>query len=202
MQICMNGRRHIFARTGSIPKPSQKLVSTAQAARNEWARPLDLRVGAKLGKLAPRNRGRYELTSRCRSASQQSCTLDGLGPSVLPALFLLSGSVTAFLQSPQTFEGLSKLGYSAAILRPLAVLELVCPILYLVPRTAVLGAILLTAYLGGAVASHARIGDPMWVVPVVFGILIWCACCYAHPAFAHWCCLPPESNSARAIILP
>ena len=99
----------------------------------------------------------------------------GWGLSILPALFLVSGSVTAFLQLPQALEGLSKLGYSAPILHPLAAVELICPILYLVPRTAVLGAILLTAYLGGAVASHARIGDPMWVVPVVFGILIWCA---------------------------
>jgi hypothetical protein len=99
----------------------------------------------------------------------------GWALSIVLALFLLSGSVTAFLQSPQVFEGLSKLGYSRPILRPLAALELILPILYLIPRTAVLGAILFTAYLGGAVASHARIGDPMWVVPVVFGILIWCA---------------------------
>ena len=100
----------------------------------------------------------------------------------LLATFLLSGSVTAFLGSPQVAEGMAKFGFSLSILRPIAALELVCPILYLIPRTAVLGAILLTAYMGGAVVAHARIGDPMWMVPVVFGILVWVALLLRNPS--------------------
>ncbi|NJN37230.1 MAG: DoxX family protein [Nitrospiraceae bacterium] len=54
----------------------------------------------------------------------------------------------------------------------LGVLELVCVILYIIPRTAVLGAILLTGYLGGAILTHLRVGDP-FIGPVVFGVFIW-----------------------------
>ena len=53
------------------------------------------------------------------------------------------------------------------------VIEAILAILYLVPQTAVLGAILLTGYLGGAPATHVRINDPTWVVPVVTGVLLW-----------------------------
>jgi hypothetical protein len=93
--------------------------------------------------------------------------------SALPAAFFISGSVTAWINSPQAVEGMMKLGYSSSIMRPLGLVELICGVLYLIPRTAVLGALLFTAYLGGAVASHARIGDPMWVVPVIVGVIVW-----------------------------
>ncbi len=93
--------------------------------------------------------------------------------SILLAAFLISGSVTAWINSPQAVEGMKKLGYSPSIMHVLGLVELACGVLYLIPRTAVLGAILFTTYLGGAVASHARIGDPMWVVPVVFGVIVW-----------------------------
>ena len=58
---------------------------------------------------------------------------------------------------------------------PLGIVELVCTIIYLVPRTAILGAILLTGYLGGATATHVRAGDPaaQFLTPVVFGALLW-----------------------------
>ena len=56
----------------------------------------------------------------------------------------------------------------------LGILELACMIIFLIPRTAVLGAILLTAYLGGATATHVRIGDP-FIFPVVTGMFIWLA---------------------------
>ena len=99
----------------------------------------------------------------------------------LVAISMISGSVPAFLGLPQMAEGMAKFGYSPSILRPIGLLELVCPILYLIPRTAVFGAILLTAYMGGAVATHARIGDPMWVVPVVVGIVAWVALLLRQP---------------------
>ena len=58
------------------------------------------------------------------------------------------------------------------VVRPLFFVELACVLLYVIPQTAVLGAILLTGYLGGAVATHVRAGEPFWF-PIIFGILIW-----------------------------
>ncbi len=100
---------------------------------------------------------------------------------VLPALFLLSGSVTAAMRTPQVVEGTARAGFQASFLPVLAGLELVCSVLYLIPRTAVLGALLLTAYFGGAVASHARLGQAQWVVPVIFGVVIWAGLLLRRP---------------------
>lgn len=102
--------------------------------------------------------------------------------SALPALFLLSGGVTAWFASPQVIASTSKFGYAPSILPVLASLEIACSVLYLIPRTSVLGAILLTAYFGGAVASHARVSDPMWVVPVVFGMVVWTGLALRRPS--------------------
>lgn len=93
--------------------------------------------------------------------------------SALPSLFLLSGSFMAMRASPQVVEGTAKAGFPASFLPILATVEFVCVVLYLIPRTAVLGALLLTAYFGGAVAAHARLGQPQWFVPVLFGIVVW-----------------------------
>ena len=115
--------------------------------------------------------------------SQPSKTLfyTGWFLSAIPAVFLLVGSVTAWLASPQVVAGTAKLGYTAAFLHILSPIEFVCAVLYLIPRTAVLGALLLTAYLGGAVASHARIGDPTWPAPIVFGVIIWAGLLMRRP---------------------
>ncbi len=101
--------------------------------------------------------------------------------STLAALFLLSGGVNAWFASPQVIAGTAKLGYTPAFLPVLGTIEILCVVLYLIPRTAVLGAILLTAYFGGAVASHARIGDPLWVVPVLFGVVVWIGLAFRRP---------------------
>ena len=78
-----------------------------------------------------------------------------------------------FNRSPQVLQGLFRLGYQPSILVPIAVLETVCTVLYLAPPTSVLGALLLTGYLGGAVSSHLRIGDPQWPVPLLLAVLVW-----------------------------
>jgi hypothetical protein len=73
-------------------------------------------------------------------------------------------------------EAFGKLGYPVGLAAGIGILLLVCVALYLVPRTSVLGAILLTGYLGGAVASHVRIGDPWFshaLFPVYVGLLVW-----------------------------
>ena len=78
-------------------------------------------------------------------------------------------------------EGLTHLGYQPGILRVMCVIELLCAVLYLIPATDILGAILLTAYFGGAVASHLRIGEAQWPVAVIIGILVWLALYLRHP---------------------
>ena len=67
-----------------------------------------------------------------------------------------------------------QLGYAKTVILPLGVVLLTCTILYLIPRTAVLGAILLTGYLGGAVATHVRAGQGLFEItfPVIFGVLL------------------------------
>jgi len=95
--------------------------------------------------------------------------------SALPALFLLVDGVMKLLKPQVVVKGTVELGYAETVILPLGVVLLTCTILYLIPRTAVLGAILLTGYLGGAVATHVRAGQgPFEIVfPVVFGALLW-----------------------------
>ena len=95
--------------------------------------------------------------------------------SVLPCLFLLMGGVMNVLKPPFVVEGTVKMGYSPAVILPIGVVLLTCTILYLIPQTAVLGAILLTGYLGGAVATHVRAGDPLGkgMIPFFFGVVLW-----------------------------
>lgn len=93
----------------------------------------------------------------------------------LPGLFLLvDGGAKLFKPAP-VIEGTVKLGYSESVIIPLGVVLIVCTVLYLIPRTAVLGAILLTGYLGGAVATHVRVVDGIFPVAfgVTFGVLLW-----------------------------
>lgn len=92
--------------------------------------------------------------------------------SALPTLMLLMAAGMSLLKRPEAIEGLVKYGYPEGIGFGLGVVLLVCVIVYLIPQTAVLGAILLTGYLGGAVATHVRAGEP-FVTAVVVGVLVW-----------------------------
>ena len=94
---------------------------------------------------------------------------------LLPALFLLLDGAMKLVKPEPVVEATVKLGYPESVIVGLGILLLTCTVLYLIPRTAVLGAILLTGYLGGAVASHLRAGDPLFAVffPVIFGVLLW-----------------------------
>ena len=93
---------------------------------------------------------------------------------VLLSLFLAMGGVMNVMRSQMAVEGLAKYGYPPGVLVPLGVVVLVCVALYLIPQTAVLGAILLTGYLGGAVNTHVRAGEP-WFLAAIFGALVWLA---------------------------
>jgi len=93
----------------------------------------------------------------------------------LPTLFLLFDAVMKFVKPAPVIKGTVELGYPESVIFGLGVVLLICTILYAIPRTAVLGAILLTGYLGGAVATHVRVGGPLFnvIFPVIFGALIW-----------------------------
>lgn len=92
--------------------------------------------------------------------------------SALPVLMLLMSATMKFAQPAGMQEQLGKLGWSQEKMPVLGVVELVSTLLYVVPQTSVLGAILLTGYLGGATATHVRVGDP-FLVPVLLGVLVW-----------------------------
>lgn len=93
----------------------------------------------------------------------------------LPALFLIVDAVMKFIKPRPVVEATVKLGYPESVILGLGVVLLISTILYLIPLTSVLGAILLTGYLGGAVATHVRTGEGMFSVlfPVIFGALLW-----------------------------
>ena len=95
--------------------------------------------------------------------------------SALPALFLLIDGIMKLVKLPVVVEATVKLGYSETVIVGLGIVLLACTIIYLIPRTAVLGAILLTGYLGGAIATHVRVGDPLFTIifPVILGTMIW-----------------------------
>jgi hypothetical protein len=94
---------------------------------------------------------------------------------VITALLLLD-AVMKVLQVPQVMEGTMKVGYPAGTVRPIGIILLICLICYVIPRTSVLGAILLTGYLGGAVATNVRISTPLFsytLIPMYVGVLVW-----------------------------
>ncbi len=95
--------------------------------------------------------------------------------SALPALFLLLDGVMKVVKPAFVVEATVQLGYPESVIVGLGVVLVACTILYLIPRTAVFGAILLTGYLGGAVATHVRVGGPMFsiLMPVILGVMLW-----------------------------
>lgn len=94
----------------------------------------------------------------------------------LAVLFLLFDSLIKVMKLAPAVQGSTALGYPASVVRGIGVVELTCLIVYVMPRTSVLGAVLLTGYLGGAVATHVRVGDPLFthiLFPTYVALLIW-----------------------------
>lgn len=92
--------------------------------------------------------------------------------SALPVPLLIMSAVMKFQMPPDVAEGFAKLGYPESVAFGLGIVELTCTALYVIPQTSVLGAILLTGYLGGATATHVRVGDP-YFMPIVLGVVFW-----------------------------
>jgi hypothetical protein len=99
----------------------------------------------------------------------------GRALSTLAVLFLIFDAVIKVLQLAPAVEATTQLGYPASSVVGLGVLELLCLILYIFPRTAILGAVLLTGYLGGAIATHVGNGSPLFSIffPLILGAFIW-----------------------------
>ena len=96
--------------------------------------------------------------------------------SALVVLFMVFDAVIKVLRLTPAVEGTLSLGYPVSVVFPLGIVVLVCVLLYVIPQSSVLGAILLTAYLGGAVATHLRVGNPLFshvLFPTYVGVLAW-----------------------------
>ncbi len=89
-------------------------------------------------------------------------------------LFLLLDAIAKILRLAPVLQAFTQLGWSTSLVAPIGITLLLCTLLYAVPYTSALGALLLTGYLGGAVATHLRAGQ-MFIFPIIFGILLWVA---------------------------
>jgi hypothetical protein len=95
--------------------------------------------------------------------------------SILPCLLLIFSAYMKLNPPPEMVAEMTKNGFPMQLATPLGITELACVVLYLIPRTSVLGAILLAAYLGGAVSSHVLKLEPlsMWFTAILLGVLLW-----------------------------
>ncbi len=100
----------------------------------------------------------------------------------LLGLFLIVGSgIMKFIDFPGKAEMFDRMGISPELSPVLGIIEITVTLIFLIPKTSFVGAILLTAYLGGAVWTHLRIGEP-WFFPIIIGVLVWVALGLRQPA--------------------
>jgi len=92
--------------------------------------------------------------------------------STLTSLVFLMSGVMKLKGGAEVMQGMDHLGLPASLILPLAILEIACAVIYLIPKTSILGAILLTGFIGGAICAHLRVGDP-YFVQIIIGMLIW-----------------------------
>lgn len=122
----------------------------------------------------------------------------GLGLSGLATLFFLLDASGKLLQIDPVMKGTVELGWPATAVIPLGLLLMVGAVLYIVPRTSVLGAIYLTGFLGGAIATHFRIGSPLFT-HVLFGVyvaaIMWSGLVLRYPALLEAVVAPTRSRA-------
>ena len=116
--------------------------------------------------------GRSGSTLGTQPAASPKMLWAGWGMSALPVLLLLFSGVMKLIKPATVVEGFVNLGYPDSLALGIGIAELTSTVLYAIPRTSVLGAILLTGYLGGATASHVRIGEP-FTMAILMGVLVW-----------------------------
>ncbi len=93
--------------------------------------------------------------------------------SALPVLLLLLSGVMKLMKPAPVVQGFAQFGYPESLILKIGILEIFCTVVYMIPRTSVLGAILMTGYLGGATATNVRVGDPSSFIAVLVGVLVW-----------------------------
>jgi hypothetical protein len=95
--------------------------------------------------------------------------------SALPALFLFVDGIMKLIKPALVVDATVQLGYPESVILGLGIVLIASTVLYLIPSTSILGAILLTGYLGGAVATHVRVRDTLFTIvfPIIFGVMIW-----------------------------
>jgi len=93
--------------------------------------------------------------------------------SALPVLLLLFSGVMKLLKPTPVLQGFAHYGYPESLIVVIGILEIACTLVYVIPQSSYLGAILMTAYLGGATASNVRVGDPSYFATVILGVLVW-----------------------------
>jgi len=96
----------------------------------------------------------------------------GRGISILVSLVFLLSAALKLKGGPELQKGMAHAGLPETMVVPLAILEITCVVVYLIPATSVLGAILLAGFVGGAICTHWRVGDP-FAVQIVLGLLVW-----------------------------
>ncbi len=101
--------------------------------------------------------------------------------SALPVLFMARGRAMAVAKPEMVTVGMSKYGYPESAIHPILIAEMACIVLYAIPQTAVLGAILLTGYLGGATATHVRAGESSFFFPILMGVVTWLGLFFRSP---------------------
>lgn len=121
-------------------------------------------------------------TLQATSTTQQSVKAVWTGRiiSSLCILFLLFDAIGKIVKESHSIEGSVQLGWPEHLIQPIGIALLICTILYIFPRTAFIGAILLTGYLGGAIAIMVRAGQPLYFA-LVFGILVWIGLYFRNP---------------------
>lgn len=119
------------------------------------------------------------MTTTSSSGTSKAALWTGRLFSFLPLAMLLMSAIMLLTKSPQVVEGFGKFGYPESCILPLGAVLLTSIILYLIPPTSLIGAILLTGYLGGAVATHVHAKDPLLNIfmPAIFGAFLWGGLC-------------------------
>jgi hypothetical protein len=111
--------------------------------------------------------------SSSQNHSSKAMLWTGYVLSALPVLFMFMSGVMKLVQPPMVVEGMAKNGIASSGVMILGVIELLCAALYVIPRTAVLGAVLVTGYLGGAIMVHVRAHEIALLSPLILGMCAW-----------------------------
>ena len=111
-------------------------------------------------------------SDRTSTVSRGSLWMGRIFVALIFLFMLLDGGIKVLRMAPAV-EGTARLGYPTSLVLPIGVVGLVCAFLYAIPRTSILGAILLTGFLGGATATQVRVQDAWFFFPVVIGMIVW-----------------------------